>query len=66
MSVNGFSPGTYTYWCDFGSGGDQSFQVGISSSPQTFDNGRTCQDGIRGDTVWVTIGSVSSNTITVG
>ena len=65
MTVNGFAPAEYTYSCDFGSGGDQSFRVGVTSDPETFDNGETCYDGIRGDTVWVTINSVRSNTIAV-
>jgi hypothetical protein len=65
MTLAGFAPGEYTYSCDFGSGGDQSFQVGVTSDPETFDNGKTCYDGIPGDTLWVTIGSVRSNTITV-
>ena len=66
MTLSGFTAGSYTYSCDFGSGGDQSFPITVSSDPQTFDNGATCYDGIAGDTVWVTIGSVQSNTITVG
>jgi plastocyanin len=65
MTLSGFAPGTYTYSCDFGSGGDHSYSLGVSSNPETFDNGETCYDTIAGDTVWVTIGSVTSNTITV-
>lgn len=63
--MSGFAPGTYTYSRDFGSGGDHSYSVGVSSNPETFDNGETCYDTISGDTVWVTIGSVTSNTNTV-
>jgi hypothetical protein len=66
MTLNGFAPGSYTYSCDFGSGGDESFSLTETSDPQTFDNGNTCFDGITGDTVWVSIGSVTSNTIVVG
>ena len=65
MTVSGFSPGSYTYACDFGSGGDTSYTVSISSNPQTFDNGQTCYDAVPGDTVWVTINGVTSNTLTV-
>lgn len=65
MTMQHFPTGTYTYSCDFGSGGDESFTVTETSEPQTFDNGHTCYDKISGDTVWVTIGSVRSNTITV-
>jgi len=65
MTLTGFPPGTYTYWCDFGSGGDAAFQLTETVSPETWDNGHTCYDTIRGDTVWVTIGSVQSNTIVV-
>ena len=66
MSVSGFQAGSYAYTCNFGSGGNQSYTVALTGSPQTFDNGHTCYDGIRGDTVWVTIGSAKSNVLTVG
>ena len=66
MTLNGFSPGTYTYSCDFGSGGDKSFALPETTSPETFDNGETCYDAVSGDTVWVTVDGVKSNTITVG
>ena len=62
---SGFSPGGYTYSCDFASGGDASYPLTVTSNPETIDNGHTCYDTDPGDTVWVTIGSVSSNTITV-
>ncbi len=65
MTLTGFGAGTYTYSCDFGSGGNQSYAVSVSGSPETFDNGQTCYDAIPGDTVWVTIGSVMSNVLTV-
>jgi hypothetical protein len=65
MTLNGFSTGSYTYSCDFGSGGDASFTLTETSEPQTFDNGKTCYDLEAGDTVWVTIDGVTSNTITV-
>ena len=65
MTLDGFTPGTYTYTCDFASGGDASFSLTESTDPQTFDNGATCYDAEAGDKVWVTIGSVMSNTITV-
>ena len=66
MTLQHFAVGTYTYSCDFGSGGDQSFSLTETSEPQTLDNGHTCFDTESGDTVWVTIGSIRSNTITVG
>ncbi len=65
MTLSGFSPGGYTYSCDFASGGDASYPLTVTSNPETIDNGHTCYDTDPGDTVWVTIGSVSSNTITV-
>lgn len=65
MTLDNFPPGSYTYSCDFGSGGDQSFSLSETSEPQTVDNGHTCFDSESGDTVWVAIGSVRSNTITV-
>jgi len=66
MMLQGFPPGAYTYSCDFGSGGDQGFSLSETSEPETVDNGHTCFDTESGDTVWVTIGSVRSNTISVG
>lgn len=65
MTLQNFPVGTYTYSCDFGSGGDASFSLTETSEPQTLDNGHTCFDTEGGDTVWVTIGSARSNTITV-
>ncbi len=66
MTLTGFAAGSYTYSCDFASGGNQSYPVSVSGSPETFDNAQTCYDAIPGDTVWVTIGSVMSNVLTVG
>lgn len=66
MTLNGFTPGGYTYTCDFASGGDESYRLTETSEPQTFDNGATCFDAISGDQVWVNIGSVVSNRLTVG
>jgi hypothetical protein len=66
MTLNGFPTGSYPYTCNFGSGGDQTFTLNKTSDPETFDNGRTCFDTIVGDTIWVTIGSVTSNVLTVG
>lgn len=65
MTLDGFSTGSYTYSCDFGSGGDASYTLTETSEPETFDNGHTCYDKIAADTVWVTIGPVKSNTVTV-
>lgn len=65
MTMNGFATGSYSYSCDFASGGDQSFGLTETSSPETWDNGETCYDYEAGDTVWVTIDGVSSNVITV-
>ena len=66
MTLDGFTPGTYTYTCDFASGGDAKLSLTEATDPQTFDNGKTCYDAVAGDKVWVTIDSVTSNTITVG
>jgi hypothetical protein len=65
MTLTGLAPGSYPYSCDFGSGGDATFTLVETVSPETWDNGHTCYDLIHGDTVWVTIGGVSSNTIVV-
>jgi hypothetical protein len=66
MTLKGFPAGSYVYSCDFGSGGDASFHVSTDGAAETFDNGKTCYDLESGDSVWVTIGSVTSNTIIVG
>ena len=66
MTLSGFSPGAYPYTCNFASGGDATFTVDVGSDPETWDNEMTCNDAIAGDSVWVTIGSVTSNRITVG
>jgi len=65
MSLTGFPPGSYAYSCDFASGGDATFVLTETASPETWDNGHTCFDFEAGDRVWVTIGGVSSNTIGV-
>jgi hypothetical protein len=65
MTLNGFPTGSHQYTCHFGSGGDQTFTLYESTSPQTWDNGHTCYDLMSGDTVWVTVEGVTSNTITV-
>ncbi len=65
MTLTNFGTGGYSYTCDFASGGDQSFSLTETSSPETFDNGKTCYDLEHGDTVWVTINGVSSNHIVV-
>lgn len=65
MTLAGFGSGSYQYTCNFGSGGAQSYTVGVSTSPETWDNGHTCFDSVAGDRVWVTIGSISSNSLTV-
>jgi hypothetical protein len=56
MTLNNFGTGGYQYTCDFASGGDETFSLTETSSPETFDNGNT---------VWVTINGVSSNHIVV-
>jgi hypothetical protein len=65
MTLNGFPTGSYNYTCQFGSGGPATFTLTETAEPETWDNGHTCYDLIRGDTVWVTIGGVSSNVIRV-
>lgn len=65
MTLYGFNPGSYPYTCNFGSGGNATFTLSVTNNPQTFDNGHTCYDKQSGDTVWVTIGPVSSNVLTV-
>jgi hypothetical protein len=65
MTLNGFPTGQHQYTCAFGSGGDQTFTLTETASPETWDNGHTCYDTIHGDTVWVVVEGVASNTITV-
>jgi hypothetical protein len=66
MTLNGFSIGTHQYTCSFASGGDATFTLTETATPQTWDNGHTCFDFEHGDRVWVVVEGVSSNTITVG
>jgi hypothetical protein len=65
MTFNGFSTGSHKYTCAFASGGDATFELGETASPETWDNGETCFDEEHGDTVWVESEGVSSNQITV-
>jgi surface antigen len=65
MTLNGFSTGQHQYTCAFASGGNQTFTLTETSSPQSWDNGHTCYDLIHGDRVWVVVEGVASNTITV-
>ncbi len=65
MTVTGFPPGAYEYTCDFGSGGDATYSLTVTGDPETVDNGSTCYDTQSGDSVWVTIDGVTSNTIQV-
>jgi surface antigen len=65
MTLNGFSTGSHQYTCSFASGGDATFTLTETASPQTWDNGHTCYDFEHGDTVWVVVEGVSSNTIAV-
>jgi hypothetical protein len=66
MTLTGFPGGSYQYTCQFASGGNGTFTVGISGSPEMFDNGQTCYDLESGDTVSVSIDDVQSNSIIVG
>ena len=66
IRLDGFPTGSYTYTCQFASGGDQSFTLGVTAQPQTFDNGRTCYDQISNDQIHVSIDGINSNTLTVG
>ncbi len=66
IALRGFPAGSYHYTCDFGSGGDRTFTLTADGSAETFDNGKTCFDLEAGDTVWVTVDGVKSNTIIVG
>lgn len=65
MTLVGYSRTSYRYTCDFERGGDQSFTVPVASNPETIDDGRTCYDSVAGDSLWVTVGSATSNTIRV-
>jgi serine/threonine-protein kinase PknK len=65
LTMSSFPTGSYVYTCNFASGGNQSFTLTESSEPETWDNGHTCFDTIAGDRVWVTVGSVTSNTLIV-
>jgi serine/threonine-protein kinase len=65
MTVRNFPYGTHQYTCSFSSGGDVTYNVYISGSPQTFDYPNTCYDGYHGDQIWIVIDGVASNHLTV-
>ena len=65
MTLNNFSTGSHPYTCSFASGGDATYTLTETASPQTWDNGHTCFDYEHGDTVWVVVEGVSSNSIRV-
>jgi hypothetical protein len=64
MTLDGFVTGSHQYACDFESGGDATFTL-TETAPQTWDNGETCYDLEPGDTVWVEVEGITSNTIIV-
>lgn len=65
MTLTGFSTGAHQYTCSFASGGDATYTLTETASPETWDNGHTCYDFEHGDTVWVVVEGVSSNSIGV-
>ena len=65
MTLNGFPVGAHQYTCSFASGGDATFTLSETSSPETWDNGHTCYDFEHGDRVWVVVEGVASNQIVV-
>jgi hypothetical protein len=65
ITLNQFPAGSYRYTCNFSSGGRVTFVLNAATEPQTWDNGRTCVDTRRGDTIWVLINTVASNKIKV-
>jgi hypothetical protein len=65
MTLDGFSTGSHAYTCSFASGGDATFTLTETISPETWDNGQTCFDFEAGDTVWVVVEGVASNSIRV-
>ena len=65
ITLNQFPAGSYRYTCNFSSGGSLTFALNAATEPQTWDNGKTCVDTRRGDTVWVMINTVTSNKIKV-
>jgi hypothetical protein len=44
MTLNGFPVGAHQYTCSFASGGDATFTLTETASPETWDNGHTCYD----------------------
>jgi hypothetical protein len=64
MTFNGFSTGSHEYTCVFNNGTD-TYKLGETESPETWDNAATCNDEEPGGTVRVEVEGVSSNTLTV-
>lgn len=65
ITLNQFPAGSYRYTCNYSSGGRLTFALSVAAEPQTWDNGKTCVDTRRGDTVWVMINTGASNKIKV-
>jgi hypothetical protein len=67
MAFSHFAPGAYTYTCNFGDGDNQIHSVVVSEDLQVWDSADTCRASRQhqGDTLWVSVGSVVSNVITV-
>jgi serine/threonine protein kinase len=70
IKYSGFSNGTYQWTCNFSnsSGGDvttYTYTMTITANPMTVDNGQTCWDKNPGEKVWVNVGPVVSNKLTV-
>jgi hypothetical protein len=65
MTFTGFSTGAHQYTCAFASGGDATYTLTETESPQMWDNERTCYDEEPGDNVWVESEGVRSNAIVV-
>ncbi|HEU0028473.1 MAG TPA: protein kinase [Ktedonobacterales bacterium] len=65
MAFRHFSPGAYTYTCNYGSGENQTHSIVVSDDIQVWDNADTCYSSHHGETLWVSVGSIMSNAITV-
>ncbi|HEX8733424.1 MAG TPA: serine/threonine-protein kinase, partial [Ktedonobacterales bacterium] len=63
MTLSNFSTGAYQYTCHFSGGALGPYSFTVYYQPETWDNGQTCQTGIANNHLYVTIGSVTSNTI---
>lgn len=65
MDLSGFTFGQNQFVCHFSDGVYGPYSLSLPAGSVFYDNGKTCMDQQAGDHVWVTVGGVESNQLTV-